>query len=75
VTGLDVPWSVLVLPDGNALVSLRDQAKITRIDRDAATHLVRAPGPGGSVPGVQPAGEGGLLGLAVLPDDATQLFV
>jgi len=41
VTGLDVPWSVVVLPDGNALISLRDQAKIIRIDPDAATHLVQ----------------------------------
>jgi glucose/arabinose dehydrogenase len=75
VTGLNVPWSVVVLPGGDGLISLRDQAKIIRVDRDGATHAVRAPGPGGSVPGVQPGGEGGLLGLALLPDDATQLFV
>ncbi|HEX5534629.1 MAG TPA: PQQ-dependent sugar dehydrogenase [Actinomycetales bacterium] len=75
MTGLNVPWSVVVLPDGDGLISLRDEAKIIRVDRDGATHVVRAPGPGGSVPGVQPGGEGGLLGLALLPDDATQLFV
>src|SRR5689334_18577085 len=29
--GLDVPWSVVVLPDGSSLVSLRAQARIVHI--------------------------------------------
>jgi glucose/arabinose dehydrogenase len=75
VTGLDVPWSIAVLPDGGALVSLRDEARIVRVGPDGGTRPIQAPGPDGTVPGVDPSGEGGLLGLALLPDDASQVFV
>jgi glucose/arabinose dehydrogenase len=60
-TGLDVPWGIAFLPDGDALVAERETARILRI-----------PAGGGkprrvmTVPGVaRGAGEGGLLGLAV----------
>ncbi|MFP5346269.1 MAG: PQQ-dependent sugar dehydrogenase [Actinomycetes bacterium] len=75
VTGLDVPWSIAVLPDGSALLSLRDEARILRVRTDGTKTPVAAPGPGGKIPDVAPSGEGGLLGLAVSPDDATQVFV
>ena len=68
VTGLDVPWSVAALPDGSALVSLRDEARVVRVRADGSTSPVRAPGADGTVPDIAPAGEGGLLGLAVSPD-------
>lgn len=67
-TGLAVPWSVTVLPDRGFLVSERDTARVLRF------------GPGGErrelgrVPGVDPAGEGGLLGLAVRPGDPSVLY-
>lgn len=75
VTDLDVPWSIAVLPDEAALVSLRDEARIVRVGPDGGTSPLDGSGPDGTVPGVVPGGEGGLLGLAVHPDDATQLFV
>jgi glucose/arabinose dehydrogenase len=61
-TGLSVPWGIAFLPNGDALVAERTTARILRI-----------PSGGGKprtvmrVPGVVPAGEGGLLGLAVSP--------
>ncbi len=60
-TGLDAPWGLAFLPGGDALVSERDRARIVRV---TAQGQVR---PVGAVPGVDPGGEGGLLGLAVAP--------
>lgn len=63
--GLDVPWSIAMLPDGRALVSERNTGDI---------YLVPAPGTGGRptvagrLPITRAPGEGGLLGLAV-PED------
>jgi glucose/arabinose dehydrogenase len=67
-TGLQVPWGLAFLPDGTALVTLRDRAEILRIAR-ARTEQAQAPAPVslGQVPGVEPDGEGGLLGIAVSP--------
>jgi glucose/arabinose dehydrogenase len=62
-TGLEIPWGMAFLPDGSALVSERNRADILQI-----------PAGGGDpkkvyeVPGVDPGGEGGLLGVAVDPD-------
>jgi glucose/arabinose dehydrogenase len=65
VTGLDVPWSLAPLPDGSALVSLRDQHRILRIRSDGSKTALIGTGPDGSIPDVVPGNEGGLLGLAV----------
>jgi len=56
-TGLAVPWGIAFLPDGSALVSERDTARVVRID-DSQTRTV------GTVAGVMARGEGGLLGIA-----------
>ncbi|WP_318207742.1 PQQ-dependent sugar dehydrogenase [Streptomyces sp. SJL17-1] len=58
--GLKSPWGLAELPDGDLLVSSRDERTITRVDgrTGAKTSL-------GEVPGVVPGGEGGLMGLAV----------
>ncbi|NYH52990.1 glucose/arabinose dehydrogenase [Nocardiopsis arvandica] len=61
-TGLEVPWGVAFLPDGSALVSQRDLAEIVRVSGDGAVTDV------GTVEGVSPVGEGGLMGLALHPD-------
>ena len=68
-TGLQAPWSVAFLPDGQALVSERDSARIMLLDGAGAAAEV------GEVPDVVPAGEGGLLGLAISPDFATDQLV
>lgn len=60
--GLASPWGVAALPGGDLLVGSRDEATITRIDAESGSRTLL-----GSVPGVAPAGEGGLLGLAVAP--------
>ncbi|MGX6449041.1 PQQ-dependent sugar dehydrogenase, partial [Patulibacter sp. S7RM1-6] len=68
-TGLDVPWSIAFLPDGDALVSER-AGRIRRIaagDRRVTTAA--------TVPGVVQQGEGGLLGLAVSPTYAQDRWV
>lgn len=60
-TGLDVPWGIAFLPNGDALVAERATARILRIPADGG-----APSRAMTVPGVaRNAGEGGLLGLAV----------
>lgn len=62
-TKLDSPWGLAPLPDGNLLVSSRDTGKIFKVDADSGKKTEV-----GSVPGVSPGGEGGLLGLALSPD-------
>lgn len=68
---LDVPWGLVFLPGGDALLSERDTAKIKRVSPDGDVETL------GTVSGVQAAsgtGEGGLLGLALDPDDPDVLF-
>lgn len=60
---LEAPWSVAFLADGTALISERDTARILELRPDGTTRVV------GTVGGVIPGGEGGLLGLAVDADD------
>ncbi|MFE4370636.1 PQQ-dependent sugar dehydrogenase [Streptomyces sp. NPDC056835] len=64
--GLTSPWGLAALPDGDALVSARDEGTITRVDAETGKKTVI-----GSVPGVSPAGEGGLLGIALSPSYAS----
>ena len=68
-SGLDAPWSIAFVTGGSALISERDTARI--IERTADGELREV----GGVAGVQPGGEGGLLGLATLDDgDETWLY-
>ncbi|MDQ0932902.1 PQQ-dependent sugar dehydrogenase [Streptomyces turgidiscabies] len=68
--GLKTPWGLAPLPDGDLLVSSRDEGTITRVDSTTGkkTEL-------GEVPGVSAAGEGGLLGLALSPSFASDHMV
>jgi glucose/arabinose dehydrogenase len=69
-SGLDVPWGVAFLPDGDALVGERPTGRIVRVPRGGGRvrTVMR-------VPGVVADGEGGLLGLAVSPHYATDGLV
>ncbi|HEX6358382.1 PQQ-dependent sugar dehydrogenase [Actinophytocola sp.] len=67
-TGLASPWGTAFLPDGSALVSERSTRQIKRIANGTVTTI-------GTVPGVVPGGEGGLHGLAVSPNFATDRLV
>lgn len=62
-SGLDAPWSILRLPGGGVLVSERDTGDIVEVLADGSLRVA------GTVPGVAPGGEGGLLGLAFQPGD------
>jgi glucose/arabinose dehydrogenase len=73
-TGLDVPWGLARLPDGSHLVSLRDEARIVHIAVDGTVSRVPATGRDGRIPGVHPDGEGGLMGLALEPDDPSTVY-
>jgi len=64
-----LPWGLAFLPDGTALVTLRDQAQVLHIAPGAAPVSL------GRVPGVVPGGEGGLLGIAVSPTFASDRTV
>jgi glucose/arabinose dehydrogenase len=82
-TGLEVPWAVAFLPDGAALVTERNSGRILQVralpvdlsadapDVTGATELIEV----ARITDVAPAGEGGLLGIAVSPDYATDQWV
>ncbi|MEU0053397.1 PQQ-dependent sugar dehydrogenase [Streptomyces sp. NPDC006309] len=67
---LKTPWGLAPLPGGDLLVSSRDEGTILRIDERTGrkTEL-------GTVSGVAPAGEGGLLGIALSPDYAADHMI
>jgi glucose/arabinose dehydrogenase len=63
VTGLQVPWGLTFLPDGDALVSERDTGRLLRVPAGGGepVELTR-------FEDVDPTGEGGLMGLATSPE-------
>lgn len=63
-TGLAVPWGMAFLPDGTAIVTERDTRRVVAI-KDAQVSSV------GTITAARPEGEGGLLGVAVSPDFAS----
>ena len=68
---LDVPWGLVFLASGDALVGERGTARIRRVTPGGRTRTL------GEVTGVVPPrgiGEGGLLGLALAPGDEDTLF-
>ncbi|WP_142024488.1 PQQ-dependent sugar dehydrogenase [Blastococcus colisei] len=61
-SGLAVPTGLVLLPDGSAVVGERDTGRLLQVfaDRSPARELM-------TVPGIDTAGDGGLLGLAISP--------
>jgi glucose/arabinose dehydrogenase len=68
--GLNSPWGLAALPEGGLLVSSRDEGTITRVDEKTGKKMEL-----GEVPGVSPAGEGGLLGIALSPEYASDHMI
>ncbi|MFI6905718.1 PQQ-dependent sugar dehydrogenase [Nonomuraea sp. NPDC050394] len=68
-SNLQIPWGLAFLPDGSALVSERNSARIVQVRPGAAPVEVAR------VPGVSASGEGGLLGIAVSPTYAQDRYV
>ena len=69
-TGLEAPWGLAFLPDGSALVTERDTARVLRVPVGGGEPVEVA-----RVAEAAPAGEGGLLGLAVGPTYAADRWV
>jgi glucose/arabinose dehydrogenase len=67
--GLEAPWGLAFLPDGDALVTERDSGRLLRVSsRGEEVEEVRTlPADG--------AGEGGLLGVALSPDYEEDRYV
>lgn len=70
IAKVDLGWSVAFLPDGSALVTERDRFEVLRVTSTGQKTTL------GKVPGtVTTTGEGGLLGLALSPNFATDHWV
>lgn len=63
------PWGLAFLPDGTALITERNTAKIRSVGLDRSVTDVQ------QLSEVVPGGEGGLLGIAIGPDYATDKWV
>jgi glucose/arabinose dehydrogenase len=61
-SGLSIPWGIAALPDGSALVTERNTGRIWQVKPRSAAKVVY------TVTETRPAGEGGLLGIALAPD-------
>lgn len=66
-----MPWGIVFLSSGDALVSERDSGRIVRISRGGR---VRAIGEVAGAVGASSGGEGGLMGIALAPGDEETLF-
>ncbi len=69
-TGLEIPWGIAFLPDGDALVTERNSARILRVPAGGGT-----PTEVQRLSEVDGGGEGGLLGIAVPPTYARDQLV
>lgn len=65
---LDTPWGIAFLPDGSMLITER-KGTVLHIDRSGASSLVA------EIRDVKEVGEGGLLGIALHPEFASNKYV
>ena len=68
-TGLEAPWGLDFLPDGDAVVTERDSRRVLRVT--AAGDVTEL----GVLEAAVPDNEGGLLGVAVSPDFGSDRFL
>jgi glucose/arabinose dehydrogenase len=68
--GLDTPWGIVFLPDNSMLVTERS-GQVRFIDRQGKLE----PTPVATLQNAKEAGEGGLLGIALHPDFASNSYV
>lgn len=68
VSNLEAPWSIVRLDDGSALISQRDTGSIIEVDATGTTREAAL------IPNVAPKGEGGLLGIAINPENPDALY-
>ena len=66
LTGLKTPWGLVALDDGSLLISERDTRKILHVQGSKTTDVR-------TIDQVDPAGEGGLLGLLASKNERTIL--
>jgi glucose/arabinose dehydrogenase len=64
VSDLAAPWGMVALKDGTFLISERDTREIVRVRSGSMSRLT-------TVDDADPAGEGGLLGMAITEDERT----
>jgi glucose/arabinose dehydrogenase len=69
IEGLEIPWSLVFLPDGRALIT--ERAGRIRVIRNGTLESA----PYKTVNGVEHIGEGGLMGLAAHPDFTSEPYL
>lgn len=68
VSNLEAPWSIARLDDGSALISQRDTGSIIEVGPTGTAREA------GYISDVVPNGEGGLLGIALNPENPDELY-